>query len=133
MRPLGGTGLTVSAVAAGGSPLASMPELYGHAVSAADGIDTVAAVLASPIRTIDTSNGYSDGESERRIGAAIAAAGGLAPDALVITKVDARGADYSGDRVRASVDESRSRLGLDHLPLVHLHDPEDFDFADLTA
>lgn len=133
LRPLGATGLTVSAVTAGGSPLGSMPALYGREVTAAEGTDTVTAVLRSDIRTIDTSNGYSDGESERRIGAAIAAFGGLPADMTVITKVDARGRDYSGDRVRASVDESRSRLGLDHLPLVHLHDPEFHDFDELTA
>ncbi|MDO8106742.1 aldo/keto reductase [Isoptericola sp. b441] len=133
MRPLGQLGRDVSAVTAGGSPLGSMPRLYGREVSAREGTDTVAAVLASPIRTIDTSNGYSDGESERRIGAAAVAAGGFPPDVTVITKVDAKGTDYSGDRVRASVDESRQRLGLDHLPLVHLHDPEYHDFDELTA
>lgn len=134
LRPLGGgTGRTVSAVTAGGSPLGSMPQLYGRGVSASEATDTVTTLLGSAIRTIDTSNGYSDGESERRIGAALAAAGGLPDDMTVITKVDARGSDYSGDRVRASVDESRTRLGLDHLPLVHLHDPEFHDFAELTA
>lgn len=134
LRPLGGgTGRTVSAVSAGGSPLGSMPQLYGREVSASEATDTVTAVIRSAIRTIDTSNGYSDGESERRIGAAVAAAGGLPEDMTVITKVDASGTDYSGDRVRASVEESRARLGLDHLPLVHLHDPEFHDFDDLTA
>jgi len=133
LRPLGGTGLTVSAVTAGGSPLGSMPRLYGREVSATEGTATVTAVLHSAIRTIDTSNGYSDGESERRIGAAVAAAGGLPEGVTVITKVDAKGRDYSGDRVRVSVDESRARLGLDHLPLVHLHDPEFHDFDALTA
>jgi len=133
LRPLGGTGLTVSAVTAGGSPLGSMPRLYGREVSATEGTDTVTAVLHSAIRTIDTSNGYSDGESERRIGAAVAAAGGLPEGVTVITKVDVKGRDYSGDRVRVSVDESRARLGLDHLPLVHLHDPEFHDFDALTA
>lgn len=131
-RPLGDTGLRVSAVCFGGSPIGSMPGLYGHDVTDDDGVATVRAVLDSPIRTLDTSNGYGDGASERRIGAAIAAAGGLPDDVVVITKVDARGRDYSGDRVRASVEESRSRLGLDVLPLVHLHDPEYFDFADIT-
>jgi D-threo-aldose 1-dehydrogenase len=47
--------------------------------------------------------------------------------------VDPKGSDYSWDRVRASVEESRERLGLDHLPLVHLHDPEFHDFAELSA
>lgn len=133
MRPLGRTGITVSAVCAGGSPLGSMPALYGRDVSRDEGIATVRALLDSPIRTIDTSNGYSDGESERRIGAALAQVGGKPADVVVITKVDADGRDYSGDRVRASVAESMQRLGLDHLPLVHLHDPEAFEFAELTA
>ena len=133
MRDLGSTGLRVSAVCLGGSPLGSMPALYGRDVSADQGVATVLAAIDSPIRFIDTSNGYSDGESERRIGAALAEAGGL-PDGLVVaTKVDPSGRDYSGDRVRTSVDESRARLGLDRLPLVHLHDPESFDFAELTA
>ncbi len=133
MRPLGRTGIVVSAVCAGGSPLGSMPQLYGRDVSREQGVATVRAVLDSPIRTIDTSNGYSDGESERRIGAALAQVGGKPADVVVITKVDADGRDYSGDRVRASVAESMQRLGLDHLPLVHLHDPENFAFAELTA
>lgn len=133
LRRLGDTGRTVSAVTTGGSPLGGMPHLYGRDVSATEAADTVTAVLRSAIRAIDTSNGYSDGESERRIGAAIAAAGGLPEDMTVMTKVDARGKDYSGKRVRASVDESRSRLGIDQLPLVHLHDPEFHDFDDLTA
>ena len=133
LRPLGTTGLQVSAVCAGGSPLGSMPEIYGHDLAHDDGVAMVRAVLDSPVRWIDTANGYSDGESERRIGAGLAAAGGLPPDFLVATKVDAAGRDYSGDRVRASVAESRQRLGLDELPLVYLHDPEFHDFAELTA
>lgn len=133
MRELGSTGLVLSAVTAGGSPLGSMPALYGRQVDAQEGVATVRAVLDSDIRTLDTSNGYSDGESERRIGAGLAQAGGLPEGFVVITKVDPRDRDYSGDRVRASVAESRERLGLDRLPLVHLHDPENFTFEEITA
>lgn len=132
-RLLGSTGLRVTALCVGGGPLGSMPEAFGYAVSEDDAIDLVTAVLASPIRVIDTSNGYSDGESERRIGAGIARVGGLPDDFLVVTKVDARDGDYSGARVRESVRESKERLGLDTLPLVHLHDPEFHDYDDLTA
>ena len=132
-RLLGSTGLRVTALCVGGGPLGSMPEAFGYAVPEDDAIDLVTAVLASPIRVIDTANGYSEGESERRIGAGIARAGGLPDDFLVVTKVDARDGDYSGARVRESVRESKERLGLDTLPLVHLHDPEFFDYDDLTA
>ncbi|MBU4216163.1 MAG: aldo/keto reductase [Actinobacteria bacterium] len=133
MRELGSTGLMLSAVTAGGSPLGSMPALYGREVGADEGVATVRAVLDSDIRTLDTSNGYSDGESERRIGAGLAQAGGLPDGVVVITKVDPRDRDYSGDRVQASVAESRERLGLDRLPLVHLHDPENFTFEEITT
>ncbi|WP_407319290.1 aldo/keto reductase [Isoptericola halotolerans] len=136
-RPLPGTGLAVSAVCAGGSPLGSMPGVFGYEVAAERAVETVLAVLESPVRFLDTANGYSDGESERRIGRGLAAYrerhGALPDDVVVATKVDPRDGDYSADRVRRSVDESRERLGLDRLPLVHLHDPENFDFADLTA
>lgn len=133
LRPLGETGLTVSAVTLGGGPLGSMPALFGRDVPADEAIELVRHTLHSPVRTIDTANGYSGGESERRIGAALAAAGGLPEDMLVITKVDPRGDDYSAERVRQSVRESKERLGLDTLPLVHLHDPEDFGFEQMSA
>jgi len=42
-------------------------------------------------------------------------------------------AGYSGDRVRRSVEESLERLGLDQLPLVHLHDPEKISFEEAVA
>lgn len=132
VRSLGGTGLRVSAVTAGASPLGSIPRLYGREVSADEGVRTARAVLGSAIRCLDTSNGYSDGESERRIGQAVALEGELPADFLVVTKVDPKDGDYSGARVRASVDESRERLGMDHLPLVHLHDPEFFDLEEIT-
>jgi D-threo-aldose 1-dehydrogenase len=128
LRPLGSTGLTVSAVCAGGSGLGSMPAVFGYDVTRRQAIELVLRVFDSPLTWIDTSNGYSDGESETRIGLAIKEHGGLPDGFLVATKVDARDGDYSGARVRASVAESKERLGLDELPLVYLHDPEFHDF-----
>jgi len=133
LRPLGRTGLEVSRVTLGGAPLGSMPENFGHEVAEADAVALVDEVLRSGIRTIDTANGYSEGRSEARIGRAIAEFGGLPSDVTVITKVDARDGDYSGERVRRSLAESASRLGVSPLPLVHLHDPEFHDFAAMTA
>ena len=97
-RPLGATGLTVTAVCAGGAPLGSMPENFGYEVSEDDAVELVQAILTSPIRFLDTSNGYSEGRSEQRIGLAIARSGGLPADFVVATKVDPWGGDYSGDR-----------------------------------
>jgi D-threo-aldose 1-dehydrogenase len=101
-----------------------MPEMFGYDVPAEQAITLVTEILASPIKVIDTSNGYSDGESERRIGEGLKRAGGLRDGHWIATKVDGRDGDYSGERVRRSIEESIARLGLDFLPLVHLHDPE---------
>jgi D-threo-aldose 1-dehydrogenase len=131
LRPLGSTGLTVSAVCAGGSGIAGMPAVFGYDVTPQEAVDLVLRVFDSPLTWIDTSNGYGDGASETRIGQAIREYGGLPPGFLVATKVDARDGDYSGARVRASVAESKERLGLDDLPLVYLHDPEFHDFASM--
>lgn len=122
MRSLGRTGLHVSAVTLGTGSLRGP-----------DGAATVRAVLDSPIRTIDTSNQYGGGASETAVGQGLASVPGLPDDLLVVTKVDPKDEDFSGARVRASLDESRARLGLDRLPLVHLHDPERFPFEEITA
>jgi D-threo-aldose 1-dehydrogenase len=125
-RPLGSTGLRVTPICVGGGPLGSMPENFGYDVSTQLAVETVRRVLAGPINFLDTAAGYSGGESERRIGAALADAGGLPAGFVLATKVDRddRTGDFSGDQVRRSVEGSLERLGLDHLQLLHLHDPE---------
>ena len=132
LRTLGATGMKVSPITLGGGPLGGMPENFGYDVDERDAIDLVRAVLDSDIRTIDTSNGYSAGRSEERIGAAIAEYGGLPGDVIVMTKVDPMGSDYSGERVRRSIGESSERLGVAPLPVVQLHDPEFHDFDEMT-
>ncbi len=124
MRPLGATGLLVSAVAAGGGPLGGMPELFGYDTPEAQAIAVLDDLFESPIRVIDTANGYSGGRSEERIGVALSRAGAVADGMLVATKVDAKDGDYTGRRVFDSLEESRARLGMRYLPLVYLHDPE---------
>jgi D-threo-aldose 1-dehydrogenase len=134
LRPLGRTGLRVTALCVGGSPLGNMSALYGYEVSTERALRTLRAVLAGPINFLDTSNNYGDGESERRIGAALREAGGL-PDGFVLaTKVDRDASgDFSGARVRRSLQESLERLGLERLALVYLHDPEHISFEDGVA
>jgi D-threo-aldose 1-dehydrogenase len=128
-RPFGRTGLLAPRLAIGTSALGSIPRIYGYGVDAEQAAITLRSVLNGPIRFFDTSNSYGGGESERRIGAALAEIGGLPDDMLLTTKVDpdATG-DFSGARVRRSLDESSERLGLDTFPLVFLHDPERIPF-----
>ena len=127
-------GLDVTPICVGTSPLASMPDLYGYAVSEERAIATIDAVLDSgAINFIDTSNGYGhDGSAERRIGAALRRRGGLPPSVVLATKVDPDPStgDFSGRRVLASFAESLSRLGLSRIQLLHLHDPERISFED---
>jgi D-threo-aldose 1-dehydrogenase len=124
-RPLGRTGLAVTPICIGTSPLASMPDLYGYTVDADRAEATVEAVLAGPLNFLDTSNNYGGGEAERRIGAALRRHG-QPPGFVLATKVDAdpETGDFSGERVRRSAAESLRRLGVDRVPLLYLHDPE---------
>ncbi|WP_461172760.1 aldo/keto reductase [Arthrobacter sp. Z1-9] len=131
-RVLGRTGLSVSAICVGTSSLGSHPAPRGTDTAVA----TIRRVLESPFNFIDTSNEYGDGgNSEKRIGQALAEVGGLPAGFVVATKVDPiRGSkDFSGDRVRRSVEESLERLGLDRLQLAYLHDPEKITFEEGTG
>jgi D-threo-aldose 1-dehydrogenase len=136
LRRLGRTGMDVTALCIGTSPLASMARLYGYEVDERRAIDTVLAAFDSPITFLDTSNGYGeDGTAEKRIGAAIRERGGLPDRAVLATKVDPDPAtgDFSGARVRASYAESLERLGVDRVPLLYLHDPERISFEQAVA
>jgi len=132
-RPLGATGLEVTGVCVGGAPLGSMPADYGE-VGAEQGIAVARRALAGPFNFLDTANNYGAGESERRIGVALRDAGGV-PDGFVLaTKVDRDAAgDFSGARVRRSLEESFHRLGLSRAQLVYLHDPEHISFEEGMA
>jgi D-threo-aldose 1-dehydrogenase len=135
-RRLGSTRLHVTQLCIGASPLASVPRLYGYGVDTERAVSTVLAALSSPINFLDTANGYGDnGESERRIGEGIRRAGGLPNSFVLATKADPDPVtgDFSGARVRRSVEESLDRLGLDHLQLLHLHDPERIGFDAATG
>ena len=132
-RPLGRTGLLAPGLAVGTSALGSIPRIYGYGVDTDQAVETLRAVFAGPIRFVDTSNSYGGGESERRIGTVLREIGGLPDDVLLSTKVDPdETGDFSGERVRRSVQESMERMGLDFLPLVHLHDPERISFEQAT-
>jgi D-threo-aldose 1-dehydrogenase len=119
----------------GASPLGGMAQTYGYDVDESTAIRTVRHLLESPVRSIDTSNQYSGGESERRIGQALADAGGVPDDFVIATKADPLPGDggFSGDRVHRSFQESTERLGGARFGVYYLHDPEWFDFDTMVG
>lgn len=135
LNPLAVNGPMVSGICVGTSPLGNRPDLYGYDVEETDAVATVRKTLSSPIRFLDTSNEYSDGESERRVGFAIRANGGLPTDFVLATKADpARGnASFTGARVHESFQESKERLFGAKVSVYYLHDPERFEFASMTS
>jgi D-threo-aldose 1-dehydrogenase len=133
LRTLGRTGLEVTSVCVGTSPLGNTPLPYARDVPEQDAVATVRRTVESPINFLDTGNNY--GDAERRIGIALRELGGVPEGFVLQTKVDRDmdSGDFSGERVRRSVQESLERLGLDRLGLVHLHDPENIPFEEGVA
>jgi D-threo-aldose 1-dehydrogenase len=128
-RLLGSTGFSVSPVCVGCAPLGNMPKTFEYSVSEQRAFETLRAVFGSPLNFLDTAASYGDGESERRIGEALEAIGGLPEGCVLATKADRdpKTGNFSGDQMRRSVERSLRLLGLDRLQLVHLHDPEYLD------
>ena len=122
LRTLGRTTLAVSPISFGTSTLGRGSE-PGSAPTA-DDVQLATALLSGPYAVIDTSNAYAQGRSEVTLGHAIAAHG-LPAGRTVVTKTDADPdtGRFDRDRVWSSFEESTGRLGLDRLPLLHLHDP----------
>ena len=88
---------------------------------------------APAMTVVDTSNNYGEGVSETMIGSAI---GRVLPHGVTIASKldrDPLTADFSGERMWRSLDETLARLGVDRLPILHLHDPDDLSFADAFA
>jgi D-threo-aldose 1-dehydrogenase len=116
-RPLGRTGLSVTPIGIGTARLAFVPMEQA--------LETCRAILVGPLTHIDTAARYGNGDTERRLGTAIARFG-LPLGALLATKAgrDPDTNSLSGDQVYRSVERSLRLLNADRLQLVYLHDPE---------
>ena len=134
-RQFGSSMLTVPPIAIGCAPMGNMEETFLYGVSEADAIATIREGLAGPIDYIDTAALYGDGESERRIGLALAEIGGMPDRGVLQTKQgrDPVTGDYSGDTVKRRMERSLSLLGVDHLDIVYLHDAEWTTFENAMA
>jgi len=134
---IGNSGLEVSSICFGTSSLGDMPDTYGYAVDVPRAISTLQTIFDSEVNFLDTSNNYGLGRSEERIGMALAERGGKLPEGFVLsTKVDREmeTGRLDASRVRESLEESLTRLGIDSIPLLHLHDPEHCrDLTEITG
>lgn len=122
-RPLGQTGLQVSALAFGGSSLGSV----FHQIKEADGIRAVHTAIDHGINLIDTAPYYGATTAETVLGKALREI--PREKYYLATKVARYGAelkdfDFSAARVTASVEESLTRLQVDHLDFIQVHDME---------
>jgi D-threo-aldose 1-dehydrogenase len=132
---IGTTGLSIPAICFGTSALGNMPATYGYAVDDARAHETIRAIFDSGMGFLDTSRNYGLGRSETRIGAAVRERGGLPRGFVISSKID-RNMDsnvFDGAQARRSLEESLKALAVDHIPLLHLHDPEyASDLKDVT-
>ena len=122
-RRLGRTGLEVSVLGFGASPLG---EEFGP-IDAAEGERAVHAAIDEGVNFFDTSPYYGRTLSETRLGQALR---GRRAKAVLATKCGRYGADsfdFTAARIERSLDESLTRLQTDYLDVFHLHDIE---FAD---
>lgn len=138
VRRLGRSRVEVTALSFGGAALGG---LYAP-VPDDEAAGAVARALSRGIRYFDTAPHYGAGTSERRVGPVLRSSG-----AVISTKVgrllrpreaweepDDEGFvdepplkrvwDFSADGVRRSLAESLERLGLDHVDIVYIHDPD---------
>ncbi len=134
-----GRGVTITALSLG---TAALGGLFAH-VEDDEASRVVQRALAHGITYIDTAPQYGHGTSERRVGAALATS---ARSAFVLSTkvgrlavadplgdtglfVDAPPSrvefDFSAAGIERSLSESLTRLGLSHVDIVYLHDPDD--------
>jgi D-threo-aldose 1-dehydrogenase len=141
-RRLGRSPVQVTELSFGGAAI-------GNLFTAVDDDTAYAAVDAAwtgGIRTFDTAPHYGLGLSERRLGAALRVRPrheyvistkvgrllspvdppyGLDPEGFAVPARSRRVVDFSRDGVRRSMEASLARLGLDHVDIALIHDPDD--------
>jgi aryl-alcohol dehydrogenase-like predicted oxidoreductase len=124
---LGKTGLNVSRISFGASALGGV----FRDIDEADGIRAVHAALDAGINYFDVAPAYGGTVAETVLGKALK---GIPRDRYFLstkagkyTQPGSYGSDvldYSETKIRAGLEESLARLGVDYVDIVHLHDFE---------
>lgn len=122
MRGVGNTGLKVSSLGFGASPLGNV---FGN-VKEEDAIASVHEAFRLGINFFDTSPYYGGTLSEKMLGKALKTLMVPRDQYVVSTKCGryAEGFDFSAQRVTQSIDESLARLNLDYVDILQCHDIE---------
>jgi len=119
-RKIQGTDLEVSRLVLG-------TMTFGSQVDESEAADMVSRARDAGINLFDTANGYSKGESERMLGAAVKS---FRDDVLIATKVRAKmgdGPDEEGlseAAINKAIDASLNRLQTDYVDIYYLHRPD---------
>ena len=128
---------------------AGIGNLY-RAIPDGQALATVLAAWDAGIRYFDTAPHYGLGLSEQRLGAVLRdkprdefvistkvgrvlepdSGGGQDPEGFDVPATSRRVWDFSEGGIRRSIEDSLERLGLDHVDIAYLHDP---DVHDLQA
>lgn len=120
-RPLGKTGLEVSIMGYGGSPLGGV---FGD-VTQAECTRAVHAALDSGINLFDTSPLYGKTRSETALGIAL---NGVPRESYILStklgRYDFNEFDFSAARVTRSIEESLRRLQIEVIDVITCHDIE---------
>ncbi|GAA2800526.1 aldo/keto reductase [Kitasatospora paracochleata] len=142
---LGRSATTVSELSLGAAALGNL----FHAISDEDAAATVEAAWSCGIRSFDTAPHYGLGLSERRLGAALRTRprsqytlstkvgrllrplaqpqGDDLANGFAVPAAHERVWDFSARGVRTSIEDSLTRLGLDRVDIVYLHDPDEHE------
>ena len=121
-----GAGLAVSPLGLG---CMGMSQSYGPA-DHDEAVATIHRALDLGVTFLDTADVYGNGENEKLVGEAIAA---RRDEVTLATKFGIlsdpassarRGVDGSPDYLRAAIDHSLARLGVDQVDLYYLHRPD---------
>ncbi|MGC0314923.1 aldo/keto reductase [Kitasatospora acidiphila] len=140
---LGRSTVITTRLALGGAALGNLFSPIGDAAATA----AVDAAWQAGLRSFDTAPHYGLGLSERRLGAALRGrpraeysistkvgrileplphpAGDDLANGFAVPATHRRRWDFTADGVRRSLEESLTRLGLDRVDVVYLHDPDD--------
>lgn len=133
-RRLGSTGLKISPIGLGGGNwggIGSAPALFGKGESEEEAFALMDAAWEMGINFIDTADAYGGGRSETAIGKWLKSRGGAARDQMLISsKVFNPVGDGPNDRglsrrhIRRQLESSLRRLGVEHLDMYLMHEPD---------